>query len=247
MKKVLLPGLMLVIVNGLFSQTGNSSAIITSSSESDQRMEPLYRDTTSISTAHLTDLKNQFGKNKKYAPEYEKLVLPALSFFPQLKDYRVTFKVRNHGAPLSTRPSFGSMFRHARKREYMVFISADTSTEWKAIQLNRVPVMAQLGIIGHELSHIIEFKEKNTFGILGLGINHISTRYMNKFEFQADSICISQGMGDYLLVWATHARRAFGAPDPEQLEVKGEMYNYGERYMSPATIRRYMEEMEKSK
>jgi hypothetical protein len=206
-----------------------------------------YTDTASISTIQLQELRNQFGKNKKYSREYEKLVLPALSFFPQLKDYRVTFKVRNHGAPLSTRPTFGSVFRHASKRTYMVFISSDTTNEWKEIQLNRVPQMAQIGIIGHELSHIIEFNAFNTFGLMGLGISHMSTKYMNKFEFQADSICIAQGMGDYLLVWSTHAREAFGESDPQQLDVKGEMYNYKERYMSPATIRRYMEEMEKSK
>lgn len=129
----------------------------------------------------------------------------------------------------------------------MVFISSDTTSKWKAIQINRVPLMAQIGIIGHELSHIIEFKSFNSFGLIGLGISHVSTKYMNKFEFQADSICIAQGMGDYLLVWSTHAREAFGAPDPQQLDVKGEMYNYKERYMSPATIRRYMVEMEKVK
>jgi hypothetical protein len=246
MKLILLINCMLVTVGILPAQTGQSSSI-EKTSASAQLTGPIYSDTTSFSSSQLMNLKKQFGKNKKYAPEYEKLVLPALSFFPQLKDYRVTFKVRKHGPPLSTRPSFGSMFRHALKREYMVFISSDTSTVWKAIQLNRVPIMAQLGIIGHELSHIIQFREKNTFGLLGLGINHVSTRYMNKFEFQADSIGISQGMGDYLLVWATHARKAFGAPDPEQLGVKGEMSNYRERYMSPATIRRYMEEMEKLK
>jgi hypothetical protein len=208
---------------------------------------PAFTDTASISSIQLQELKDQFGKNKKYSRDYEKLILPALSFFPQLKDYRVTFKVRNHGVPLSTRPTYGSIIRHAKKRTYMVFISSDTTSKWKAIQINRVPLMAQIGIIGHELSHVIEFKSFNSFGLIGLGISHISTKYMNKFEFQADSICIAQGMGDYLLVWSTHAREAFGAPDPQQLNVKGEMYNYNERYMSPATIRRYMEEMEKAK
>jgi len=206
-----------------------------------------YTDTASISEEQILILRKEFGKNKRYDPAYEKLVLPALSYFPQLKNYRITFKVRNHGVPLSTRPSFGSIFRHAKKREYMIFISTDTSTKWKDIQMNRVPLMAQFGIIGHEISHIIEFKEKSSFGMMGLGISHISTSYMNKFEFQADSICVAQGMGNYLLAWSTNARRAFGAQDPEQLGVKGEMYTYNERYMSPATIRRYMEESIKNK
>jgi hypothetical protein len=243
----------LAIVSIMLALAALSQPVNTSHNEQDHQDHPahtnraVYTDTASIAADQLQELRNEFGKNKKYAQDYEKLVLPALSFFPELKDYRITFKVRNHGAPLSTRPSYGSMIRHARKRTYMVFISSDTSSQWKDIQLNRVPIMAQLGIIGHELSHIIEFKEKNTFGLIGLGVNHVSNDYMNKFEFQADSICIAHGLGDYLLVWATHARQAFGAPDPQQADVKGEMSNYKERYMSPATIRRYMEEMEKNK
>jgi hypothetical protein len=47
--------------------------------------------------------------------------------------------------------------------------------------------------------------------------------------------------------WSINARLAFGAQDPEQPGVKGEMHTYDERYMSPATIRRYMEEAEKTK
>jgi hypothetical protein len=247
MKKMVLAIVSIMLTMAGLTQTGTVTTDVKGNQTPALTTGPAYTDTAAIAGNQLQELRNKFGQHKKYTPEYEKLVLPALSFFPELKNYRITFKVRNHGAPLSTRPSYGSMFRHASKRTYMVFISSDTSSQWKEIQLNRVPIMAQIGIIGHEISHIIEFKEKNTFGLIGLGVNHISTPYMNKFEFQADSIGIAHGMGDYFLVWAIHAREAFGATDPQQLDLKGEMSNYSERYMSPATIRRYMEEMEKIK
>jgi hypothetical protein len=248
MKKILVHTVIILFCRNVCAQSTASlvdTGIYKSNNLTESYIE--FRDTASISEDKLLQLKQAFGQHKKYPAGYEKLVLAALSFFPEIKEYRVSFKVRKHGAPLSSRPAYGTIFRHASKREYMVFISADTSTQWKVLQINRVPEMAQIGIIGHELSHIIEFRQKTSFGLIGVGFNHVSTNYMNKFEFQADSICIAHGMGEYLLAWGINARRGFGATDPEQLEVRGEMSNYHERYMSPATIRRYMQEMEASK
>jgi hypothetical protein len=73
-----------------------------------------------------------------------------------------------------------------------------------------------------------------------LGVSHVSKSYMDRFEFLTDSLCIEQGMREYLLAMGIYARKTFGAPDPEQLQVKGEKGNYKERYMSPSTIRLYM-------
>jgi hypothetical protein len=175
MLKLFLLAYLFLIHSTVFSQSHFSAADSLWKYSGLNVLAESYTDTASISNEQILVLRKEFGKNKRYDPAYEKLVLPALSYFPQLKNYRITFKVRNHGVPLSTRPSFGSIFRHARKREYMIFISTDTSTEWKDIQMNRVPLMAQFGIIGHEISHIIEFKEKTGLGLIGLGISHIST------------------------------------------------------------------------
>jgi hypothetical protein len=245
MKKCFLFTSMLFIVCLAFSQS--ASQMQDSGYKADEvghQTAVEFPDTASISAEKLRWLKEEYGRNKAYPEEYEKLVLAALSFFPELKEYRVSFIVRNHGAPLSSRPSYGTMIRHASKRKYLVFISSDTSNKWKEIQLNRVPQIAQIGIIGHEISHILEFRQKTSVGLIVLGMNHASASYMNKFEFQADSIGISHGMGEYFLAWAIHAREAFGSPDPQQLQVKGEKSNYKERYMSPATIRRYMQEID---
>ena len=248
MKQILLLSGLLLFTLVIFAQSSpekSNTSIDTTKTNIESHVE--FQDTSSISAARFQQLKHEFGQHKKYPAGYEKLVLAAISFFPEIREYRVTFRVRDHGAPLSSRPAYGSMFRHASKREYMVFISSDTSSGWKDIQINRVPVMAQIGIIGHELSHIIEFRQKTSFGLIGVGVSHLSNDYMNRFEFQADSICIAHGMGEYLLTWAIHARQAFGANDPEQRDIEGEMSNYHERYMSPATIRRYMQEMNQLK
>ena len=73
----------------------------------------------------------------------------------------------------------------------------------------------QVGIIGHELTHILYFSQKNTFGLLNTGIAHVSTRYMDKFENKTDSVCIERGSGYQLIDWNIYLRNAFGMEDPE--------------------------------
>ena len=193
-------------------------------------------------SAGFAYLKQTFGKHKKMPAQYEKEILTALSFFPELKDRRIDFVLRKGYAPLSSRPSFGGLLRSSRKRLYKVFISTGRGDGFDSINLSRAPYNARIGVLGHEISHVKYFSGKSGLALTWLGVMHVSKSYMDRFEFRTDSLCIAQGMGDYLLSMSIFARGMFGSPDPEQLSVKGEMSQYKERYMSPATIRRYMQD-----
>ncbi len=197
------------------------------------------------SVSDIGALRTEFGNHKKIPATFEAPILQALSFFPELKNIRIDFILRKGYAPLSARPTFGGIFRSAKKRKYKVFISSSINGEWDKFTLKNMAFVPSVGILGHELSHVKNFAKMSGLGLVGLGINHMSKKYMNRFEFLTDSLCISQGMGEYLLASAIYARTIFNAPDPEQLDVKGEKGNYSERYMSPATIRRYMEDVKK--
>jgi hypothetical protein len=188
----------------------------------------------------INELKAIYGHNKVYPAEFEEQILTALSFFPELKDHRVDFQLRKGYAPLSSRPTYGGLFRSAKKRKYKVFISTGRNDMWDSIILKNAPFDAGVGVLGHELSHVLNFSRMSGLSLAGLGISHVSTKYMNRFEYLTDSLCIEQGMGEYLLAMGIYARKTFGAPDPEELLVKGEKGNYKERYMSPSTIRLYM-------
>jgi hypothetical protein len=167
----------------------------------------------------------------------EKLVLYTLSFFPELKENRIIFKVRSKGAPLSSRPQWGTMWRSGGKRTYMVFIRAGKDSSMFGSLFSRASVPAKIGIMGHELSHVVAFKKKTTMGLLGLGVAHVSTPYMDRFEFGTDSAVIARGMGLYLKEWASMFDKMFaGSSDP----FKNGNTPTGERYMSGKTIDLYM-------
>ncbi len=196
------------------------------------------------SLTELNSLRENYRLNKKIPAEFEPEILKALSFFPELKNNRIHFVIRKGHAPLSAQPTFMGIFSKARKRKYKVFISSGIKGEWDKFTFKNTPTDARIGVLGHELSHVKNFAKMSGISLIGLGINHVSTSYMNRFEFRTDSLCIAQGMGDYLLACAIFARRTFNAPDPEQLNVAGVKSNYSERYMSPATIRLYMAELQ---
>lgn len=198
----------------------------------------VLRDTSMISPGLLDTLKTQFGKNKVYPANMEKLVLYTLSFLPELAEHKIIFKVRPKGAPLSSRPAWGTLFRSARKRKYMVFIHQGQDTSFFGSLFSRASIPAKIGILGHELCHVSNFSRKTSMGLLGIGVAHISKPYMDRFEFNTDSLVIEKGMGRYLREWAGMFDAMFsGTGDP----FKNKHTPTGERYMSAGTIERYMQ------
>jgi hypothetical protein len=186
-------------------------------------------------------LKRDFGGKKKIPTSFEKEILVALSYFPELKNNRVEFVLRKGYAPLSSRPVYGGMLRSAGKRRYKVFISTSNQTEWDVVLLDKMTSFdARVGIIGHELSHVYNFSHMSGLGLMGVGLQHLSNSKMNKFEYQTDSLTIAKGLGPQLLQSSIWFRKSFGMPDPEELQVQAKRSDYKQRYMGPATIRLYM-------
>ncbi|HSF46442.1 MAG TPA: hypothetical protein VLA58_10550 [Chitinophagaceae bacterium] len=201
----------------------------------------MLRDTAEIADAQFRSLTEEYGKNKKLPPGYEKIALFALSFFPELKNNKIQFILRSTGAPLSTRPRWGGVFRSAGKRTYLVFINSGGDDRFGSVFRN-ASIPAQIGIIGHELSHIVNFARKSGFGLMGMGVSHISKSYMDRFEFYTDSLAIAHGLGSYQKEWAAIFDQMFAKTGMEN-PFKSSSTPTGERYMSAATIELYMKKM----
>jgi len=185
--------------------------------------------------------KKIFGENKTMPAEYEKQILTALSYFPELRKTRITFILqKGNSGVIETRPEWLSVFKNSKSRAYIVFIGDSSSRYTPQFMFRNSPVNGQVGIIGHELTHILYFSKKNTFGLLNTGIAHISRSYMDNFENKTDSVCIERGLGYQLIDWNIYLRKAFGMPDPENGPDPFFTDTTKERYMSPARIRQVM-------
>lgn len=47
--------------------------------------------------SNVIELREKYGKNKKYPPQFELACLAALSYFPELKNISIEFKYKNIG------------------------------------------------------------------------------------------------------------------------------------------------------
>lgn len=174
-------------------------------------------------------LEKNYGKNKKMPPSYKKQILYALSYFPELIDTKIEFQIKkSSGGIISTRPSIGSLLKKSSKRTYIVVIY--DSTEGRTLPtFSNCDLSGQVGILGHELCHIVDFNHRTGLSLMGLGVSHISRGFMDRFEYNTDSINIERGLGYQLLAWKQYLDKGFKDmrahdPLPSQKSVPHERY-----------------------
>jgi hypothetical protein len=178
--------------------------------------------------------------NHKLIPcQYSFPIKIALNYFPELRYVKIDFKVKHQISPLSARPSILSVFKRPSKRNYLITISDKTSKQFDSILFKQLTFNSQIGVMGHELSHISEYNAKRGiyfFRLLGM---HLSKKRMDRFEFATDIRCIAHGLGFQLLSWSMEVR--------QKLKLSrwgGSNNNHpkAERYMNPETILDYMKQ-----
>lgn len=197
--------------------------------------------TDSMLNASYSMLFKQYGENKVLPAGYEKQILFALSYFPELVHTHITFKIQKskHGI-ISTRPVISSLLKKSSNRSYIVVINDSTEGRTMPTWLN-CGINGQIGILGHELSHIIYFSKHTGLGLLRLGVAHISRSFMDNFENKTDSVNIERGLGYQLIAWNQYLRESFTAMKIDSVFLqKMDKPGARERYMSIEHIRQVM-------
>ncbi|MGM5469718.1 hypothetical protein ACS386_05530 [Flavobacteriaceae bacterium LMO-SS05] len=212
------------LIFGLFSNALKAQEIVKS----------FYQD--SLTTEKFANLKSEFGNHKTLVAAYEKQMLVALSYFPELKEVKIIFRLRDRKTPLATRPTFFSMFRSAKKRTYVITISKKSTDYLNSIIFKNLNYNAQIGVLGHELSHISDYLNKGFGKMLSVAEKELlSPKKVDRMEFITDLSCINHGLGYQLLEWSIEVRKNLkranwlGAVNLSADEKS-------ERYMNPSTI-----------
>jgi hypothetical protein len=186
-------------------------------------------------------LRQRVGKNKIIPPAFEKQILIALSYFPELVNTEIEFRFEHTNTSFSTRPSIVSILKRSSRRKYIITISDSSKEKLVPLQLKNLDFNAQIGVLGHELSHAADFTRKNSFGLLRVAFGNLSNRFLDRFERYTDSLCIAHSLGYQLLAWSTFIRTTMhyenwtGSVNID----KGPMLR--EKYMNPPTIKKQIE------
>ena len=179
-------------------------------------------------------IEKQFSKNKIIPLKYQKPILIALSHYPELADAHIEFKLTNSKTPLMARPSVWSTFVNAKHRRYIISISEKTSGAFEPIFLRNLSFEAQIGVLGHELSHISDFHSRWGIYYLKLLFMQLSSSSLDKMEYDTDVRAIKHGLGNQLLKWSTEVRSKLNIKEWNGVkETKGDKG----RYMNPDQIR----------
>lgn len=192
-------------------------------------------DPGSLPENYFKELKKEFGKNKRYPPQFEKQILIALSYYPELKNTSILFRSRIRHATAITRSTWPGFFQSPKNREYVISISDSIEPMLMPILFKKLSFNAQVGVMGHELGHVVQYSAMTTLQIVKYILCNISAKYIDRFEYGADAICIVHGLGYQLLEWSSFVRMKMNTvnwdgPDYAHRPKKRE------RYMNPPTI-----------
>jgi len=192
----------------------------------------------SFSAEDYSIIKKTVSNQKEIPAQFQKQILIALTYFPELEDTRIILRIKHVHTPLASRPSWTSILRNNENRVFVITISDSSDAILTPILLKNMPFNAQVGVIGHELSHISDFISKNSIGLMRVGLGNLSQHFLDRFEYRTDSICIAHGLGYQLLSWSIFVRQVFNDKNWDGADNidKGPMDR--ERYMNPSTIRR---------
>ena len=89
------------------------------------------------------------------------------------------------------------------KRAYDIFINNDINFE--GILLDDVPFNAQIGVIGHEVAHIVDYEGRNILGIIQVGLNYLNDNRKRTYENRIDRMTIQRVLGWQLKDWAQYS------------------------------------------
>ncbi|MCG2419644.1 hypothetical protein K8089_11475 [Aequorivita sp. F47161] len=160
-------------------------------------IKPILYFSISMATAQSINLEN------KIIPEsIKKEAIEALTFFPELYDTAIEFKFKNNirKSTMQAQPRFTSFFKSKENREYVILISRSIQIEGEKFTMDDIPSDVKVGWIGHELGHLMDYRDRTNLGMLIFGIKYLfSFKHIKEVERAADTYAIIHGMGDYII------------------------------------------------
>jgi hypothetical protein len=131
-------------------------------------------------TTSYREMKVTYGNNKKILKDIEAPAIIALSFYPELKNTKISFEYKEISTTMSTMPELKSVLLF--QRSYVIYINSDAS-KYGAVSYNELSLKQQVGLIAHELAHVVYFENRSNLSILGCGLMYeCSPRYHMNLE-----------------------------------------------------------------
>lgn len=151
-------------------------------------------------TISYSEMLATYGKNKTIIKEVEVPTIIALSVYPELKNVSIRFEYKSIATTMSTLPDIKSVFDS--KRAYVIYINSDASKKG-GVSYKELNLKQQVGIIAHELAHVLYLEKKSNLSILSSGLMYLcSSNYHMNLEKETDITVINRGLGEELYAFS---------------------------------------------
>jgi hypothetical protein len=156
-------------------------------------------------------------ENKQIVEDYEASILAALMYYPDLKTTNIQFRNSRITTSMAALPNGGNIFRAHKNRKYTILINNRVNSN-RAPLISEVPFTARVGIIGHELAHIVDYKTKSNYRLMFEGLAYyFNTGFKRKLEHKVDRIAIYRGLGEGIIAFRIYIDNESNATEKYKL------------------------------
>lgn len=176
----------------------------------------------------VSTLKKKYGKKKKIPSKYETPCLIALSFFPELNHQTIRFKYKKIKTTMVARPNLINVFKAANKRSYTIIIN-NKAEKSQGVSFDELSINAQIGVVSHELAHLIDYSKKSSLEMLLCGWKYYHyEKFHQKMERDTDFEVIKRGLGRQLYDFTDYVINKSNASDDYKSFKKNFYFNPSE-------------------
>lgn len=132
--------------------------------------------------------------------QIEKVYTEVISTLPSIQNENIRIIQGNFKTTLQARPALKSLFG---EREYVIRLNVDC--DFGGPLFDDLSPRAQIGIMAHELSHIVDYSNKTNWEIFLTGLKYLTTKGKRVYERKIDAMTIELGFRSELKEWATYS------------------------------------------
>lgn len=149
----------------------------------------------------LDSLQLRLGTSKDFPPSIQLQLFSTLSYFPELDSSKIIFKTARIKTTMNARPMILSCLTTSRKnRKYVIRINENICDS--IIDFYKAPFNAQIGLMGHEFCHILDYNSMSIWKLLKLSISYKSKKGKIVLENKIDRMTIAKGLGWQVYDWS---------------------------------------------
>lgn len=166
-----------------------------------------FEDTLANRAYDLDSLKAMIGDNKGLPEGFEVAGAIAYSAFPELKDVRIDMIITDGGAPMESTVDIASLLGPRKNRRYRILLNDASDSYFDPILLRSLPFDAQVGILAHELGHVVYYHDLNIFEFGKWGLNYLrDDTFRATHERTTDLMPVYHGLGSQIWQYAWYVR-----------------------------------------